>query len=262
MNTKAKVVILAGGLGTRLREETDIKPKPMVSVGGLPILWHLMKFYSNFGLNDFIICTGYKGEVIRDYFKNFHVNTLDFTIDLTSDNPTITYHQEHKEKWKVTVVDTGLETPTGGRINKIKKFIDTDYFYCTYGDGLSNVDILKLTEFHENQKTLASMTVVRPLSRFGVVDKNSKGIVESFREKPQGDGWVNAGFFVFKKEIFTYLNDNSVLEEDPLKNLANVNELSAFEHNGFWQPMDTHREFLLLNEMWEGKNAHWKNWND
>lgn len=259
-NVNSKVVILAGGLGTRLREETDVKPKPMVDIGGKPILWHLMKIYAFYGLNEFIICTGYKGEVIREYFQNFHLNNRDFTIDLTGESPRLTYHQEHNEKWKVTVVNTGLDTPTGGRIHKIKDYIEEDFFYCTYGDGLANINISQLTDFHLNTNSFATMSIVKPLTRFGVVEKKQDGKVQSFSEKPASDGWINAGFFIFSKDFFNYLDAESTLEETPLRNLTKDHKLNAYEHLGFWQPMDTHREYQLLNKLWDENQAPWKLW--
>ena len=254
------VVILAGGLGTRLREETEYKPKPMVEVGYHPILWHIMKTYSSYGFNNFYICAGYKKETIQDYFLNFNARSTPFSVKLNEPG-SIKYHdQKNSEPWNVTVVDTGELTNTGGRIWQLKEFIGKQRFFCTYGDGLSDVNISKLLDFHiQNQKT-ATLTAVKPQSRFGILDINKSGTVEKFSEKPEGDTWINGGYFVFEPEIFNKLSENTILEREPLENLVVENELTAFKHTGFWQPMDTFREFKLLNEMWETNKAPWKVW--
>jgi glucose-1-phosphate cytidylyltransferase len=254
-----KTVLLAGGLGTRLREETEFLPKPMVPIGGKPILWHIMKNYSHRGFNEFIVCAGYKGEVIKEYFHNFLVKNLDFTVHIGA-NPRIISHGEVPEEWKVTVIDTGQTTLTGGRLFKVRDHIDSETFMCTYGDGLSNVKIQELIDFHFKHGKIATLTAVRPPSRFGVVNLGNNGLVESFQEKPQMDSWINGGYFVFNKKIFDYLDEDIVLEEQPLRRLANENQLMAFQHHGFWQPMDTFREMTLLNELWGSNDAPWKVW--
>jgi glucose-1-phosphate cytidylyltransferase len=257
-----KAVILAGGLGTRLREETEFRPKPMVEVGGRPILWHLMKLYAAHGVTDFVIPIGYRGEVIRDYFLNYEARTNDFTIRLGHTHQ-IEYHNSHLETgWQVTVVDTGAETPTGGRVNRVRRYVDGGRFLATYGDGLADVNIDKLLAFHESHGRLATMTTVRPPSRFGIVEVDPEGTVQRFREKPTTDDHVNAGFFVFEPGVFAYLDDHTALEQEPLENLAADGQLMAFEHDGFFQAMDTYREFQLLNGLWAQGQAPWKVWTD
>jgi len=256
-----KVVLLAGGMGTRLREETEFLPKPMVQVGSRPILWHIMRNYGEYGHSEFVICAGYKGDVIKEYFREFQSEVSDFTVTLGS-KFSIEYHDQFVENgWRVTVTDTGLNTMTGGRLFKARKYISEETFMCTYGDGLSDVNLSELLEFHDSHGKIATVTAVRPVSRFGVLDLQTNGAVESFREKPQADGWINAGFFVFNKKIFDYLDENSVLENEPLAKLAEDQELMAFRHDGFWQPMDTYREYSILNELWNTGNAPWKIWN-
>jgi glucose-1-phosphate cytidylyltransferase len=252
-------VILAGGLGTRLREQTEFRPKPMVEVGGKPILWHIMKIFAHHGITDFVVCIGYKGDVIKEYFLDYEARNNDFTISLGKSHE-IVFHGSHLEsEWRVTVADTGDETQTGGRVKRIERFIDDDRFMVTYGDGLADVDIAKLLAFHEEHSKKATLTTVQPLSRFGVLDLADDGGVEHFREKPQVDGWVNAGFFVFEHDVFDYITDEDVLEQRPLERLAADKELMAFRHDGFWQPMDTYRESKLLNDLWQ-QGAPWKVW--
>ena len=254
-----KVVLLAGGLGTRLREETEYRPKPMIEVGGKPVLWHLMKNFATFGLKEFIVCTGYRGEVIKDYFLNYEARMNDFTAHLGSAS-RVEYHGGHDEsEWKVTVADTGATTMTGGRVKRVGKYID-GRFMVTYGDGLADVDITALIKFHEAHGKLATITAIRPLSRFGVMDLSQDGQVKHFREKPQTDDFVNAGFFVFEPEVLDYLDDECVLEQTPLERLAREGQLMAYKHEGYWQPMDTYREFTMLNEMWDSGSAPWKVW--
>ena len=254
------MVLLAGGLGTRMREETEYRPKPMVDIGGRPVLWHLMKHFSVHGLHDFVVCAGYRGEVIKDFFLHYHASTSDFTVRL-GNPPRIEYHTETGESdWSVTVVDTGLETPTGGRVNKVRRFLGNQPFLVTYGDGLGNVDVTALLAFHRAHGRLATVTTVRPLTRFGVMDLHADGTVQQFREKPQMDGHVNAGFFVFQPEALDYLDDDAVLEQRPLEQLSKDGELMAFHHDGFWQPMDTYREYRALNDLWEAGDAPWKTW--
>jgi glucose-1-phosphate cytidylyltransferase len=255
-----KAVLLAGGLGTRLREETEYRPKPMVEVGGRPIIWHIMKGFAHHGISDFVVCTGYRSEVIKDFFLNYEGRTHDFTVRL-GQPAEVTYHSTHDESgWQVTVADTGQATMTGGRVNRIQAHIGDERFMVTYGDGLADVDIPALLDFHESHGRLATVTTIRPLSRFGVMDMTEEGAVEQFREKPLTDGYVNGGFFVFEPGVFDYLDDECVLEQAPLEALAKDGQLMAFRHEGFWQPMDTYREFTMLNEMWDRDEAPWKVW--
>jgi glucose-1-phosphate cytidylyltransferase len=232
----------------------------MVSVGNRPILWHIMRAYAHQGHQEFVVCAGYRGEIIKEYFREFHSEVSDFTVTLGSKG-SIQFHDGFVEEgWQVTVADTGLNTMTGGRLFKARKYLDSETFMCTYGDGLANVDIKALLEFHNSHGKVATVTAVRPVSRFGVLDLSQSGEVEHFREKPQADGWINAGFFVFNKEIFNYLEENSILENEPMAALARAGQLMAFRHDGFWQPMDTYREFSMLNEMWNKGSAPWKVW--
>jgi len=255
-----KVVLLAGGLGTRMREETEFRPKPMVEVGGRPVLWHIMKGFAHHGLNEFIVCTGYKSDVIKDYFLNYEARNNDVTITLGKSHE-IEFHGAHEEStWKVTIAFTGDSTMTGGRVKRVEKYLDGAPFLCTYGDGLADVDITALLASHRAAGKLATVTTVQPLSRFGVMDVSGDGVVEHFREKPQVEGWVNAGFFVFEPEVMGYLDDDCVLEEEPLARLAADRQLVAYRHSGFWQPMDTYRESQMLNHLWDDGVAPWKVW--
>lgn len=260
MSSALPIVLLAGGLGTRMREETEYKPKPMVEVGGRPVIWHIMKNFSGFNFNDFIVCTGYKGHIIKEYFLNYLAFNHDFRITLNHKDNVAILDENRSENWSVTVADTGESTMTGGRVNKVKKYISNNTFIVTYGDGLADVDIEKLVHFHKSHGKIATVTTVKPLSRFGVMDIDSDGTVIQFREKPQVDDWINIGFFVFEPQIFDYLDDNCVLEQQPLSALARDQQLMAFQHDGFWQPMDTYRESLLLNGLWDTQKAPWKNW--
>lgn len=256
-----KVVLLAGGLGTRIREETEFRPKPMVQVGEFPLIWHIMKYFSTYSYSDFVICTGYKGEIMRNFFRDYKTERSDFTISLQP-NSNIQLHDDYDEShWNVTLANTGALTPTGGRIHKVRKYLQEEHFICTYGDGLANVNIKELLKFHFSHGRIATVTAVQPVSRFGVLDVDSTGSVLSFREKPQSNVWVNAGFFVFSPKVFSYLDENSVLENEPLANLAQEGQLMAFNHSGFWQPMDTFRELTILNELWNTGKAPWKTWN-
>jgi glucose-1-phosphate cytidylyltransferase len=256
-----KTVILCGGLGTRLREQTEFRPKPMVEVGGKPILWHIMKLFAHYDMTDFVVCVGYKGEVIKEYFLDYEARNNDFTIKLGASHE-IEFHDQHLESdWQVTVADTGHETQTGGRVKQVQRYIGNERFMVTYGDGLADIDISKLLTFHASHGKAATLTTVQPLSRFGVLELESGGTVANFREKPQVDGWINAGFFVFEPRVFEYLDDDSVLEQAPLKALAKDGELMAYRHDGFWQPMDTYRESALLNDLW-AHGAPWKAWPD
>ena len=252
-----KAVILAGGLGTRLREETEYRPKPMVEVGGRPIIWHIMKLLSCHDVTDFIVCAGYRGDVIRDYFLNYEARTNDFTVHL-GQRDSIEYHDRHPEgDWKVTVAETGADTMTGGRVKRVERYVAGERCLVTYGDGLADVDVSALVAFHERHGKLATVTTVRPLSRFGVMDLGEDGTVERFREKPITDDFVNAGFFIFEPEVFRYLDDECILEQQPLEALARDGELMAYRHEGFWQPMDTYREMKMLNELWASGQAPW-----
>jgi glucose-1-phosphate cytidylyltransferase len=255
-----KAVLLAGGLGTRMREETEFRPKPMVEVGGRPVLWHIMKVLGAQGITDFIICAGYKSEYIKNYFYNDGASNLDFTVRLGDQSSTV-FHGSHDEfDWTVTVADTGDSTMTGGRIKMIEKYVQGETFLATYGDGIADINVKALLEFHNSHGKTATMTVTQPTSRFGVVEIEDSGIVSQFREKPKVNDWINMGYFVFKPLVFDYLSLDSVLEDSPLRDLASHKELGAFRHSGFWQPMDTYRESLLLNSLWDKGQAPWKNW--
>ncbi len=257
-----KVVILAGGFGTRLSEETHLKPKPMVEIGGKPILWHIMKVYSAYGFNDFIICLGYKGYVIKEYFANYFLHMADVTIDLK--NNKIEVHSAKAEPWRVTLVDTGLNTMTGGRIKRIQKFIGDETFMLTYGDGVGDIDIKTLVEFHKKHGQYATVTAVQPSGRFGALELDEKDNVLSFREKPRGDGaWINGGFFVLEPAVFDYIEgDETVWEREPLENLAKDGQLVAYKHRGFWKCMDTLRDKNELEKLWQSGNPPWKVWKD
>jgi len=258
MTLSIPAVILAGGLGTRIREESEFKPKPMIEIGRRPILWHIMKHLSHYGINRFVICVGYKGDVIRDYFINYKSRNNDFTVTLGKDE-SIVFHSDHLESdWQVTIAETGPNTNTGGRVSLIQQYIRGEDFLCTYGDGLANVDIGKLHTFHNSHGKTATITAVRPISRFGILEIDSAKHVKSFKEKPQTEDWINGGFFLFKPEIFSILSEDVVLEKEPLQTLASSNQLVAFQHEGFWQPMDTYRESKMLNEMWHSGNVPWR----
>lgn len=256
-----KAVILAGGYGTRISEESSIKPKPMVEIGGMPILWHIMKTYSSYGINDFVICCGYKAYVIKEYFANYFLHTSDITFDIQSNEMSI--HSTRAEPWKVTLVDTGEGTLTGGRLKRVADYLDDETFCFTYGDGVSDVNISELVAFHKKQNVLATLTAVQPPGRFGAFKLgNDESNITTFKEKPDGDGaWVNGGYFVLEPKVLDYVDDDStVWEKEPLENLAQDGALSAFKHTGFWQPMDTLRDKHVLEEMWDNNKAPWKNW--
>lgn len=255
------VVILAGGLGTRLREETEFRPKPMVPIGGHPILWHIMKIYAHYGFYRFIICLGYKGETIKNYFLNHRLEDVDFTIDIKSGD--VTEHQLNDEDWEVTLVDTGQETMTGGRIARAARYIDTDRFLLTYGDGLANVNIDDLMNFHLSHKKLVTLTGVNLTSRFGNLEISGNSVISFAEKKKIEEEWINGGFFVCEKNFLPYLSSSSdcILEQEPLKNAAQDGQLMLYKHTGFWQCMDTYREHVILEELWK-TNAPWKVWRD
>lgn len=259
-----KVVILCGGQGTRLREETEYRPKPLVDVGGRPILWHIMKTYAHYGLRDFVLCLGYRGHMIKEYFLNYEAMNNDFTICLGRRHE-ISYHDAHQEQdFRVTLADTGIDAMTGGRVKQIERHITGDTFMVTYGDGVADVDLAELLRFHHSHGKLATVTAVHPTSRFGVlsIDHSEQGnIVTSFAEKPRAEGWTNAGYFVFDRRVFNYLwAGDCVLEREPLERLAHEGQLVAYEHNGFFFAMDTYREYQYLNEIWAQNEAPWKVW--
>lgn len=255
-----KAIILAGGYGTRLREETEFRPKPMVEVGGLPILWHIMKNMSVFGITDFIVATGYKSGMVKEYFLNYEAWNNDFTVKL-GHRDSIEFHAKHDESdWSVTVAFTGEDTMTGGRVYRAAKYLDGEPFLVTYGDGLADVNIDQLVASHRAAGTLATVSTVKPVSRFGVMDVGADGRVRHFREKPTLEGWVNIGFFVMEPEALAYLSEDSVLEEDPLARMAADGQLAAFRHEGFWQPMDTYRELKMLQALWDEGRAPWATW--
>ena len=257
-----KVIILAGGFGTRLSEETHLKPKPMVEIGGKPILWHIMKTYSHYGYNDFVICLGYMGYVIKEYFANYFLHQSDVTFDFRNGNKHV-IHSNSTEPWRVTLVDTGLNTMTGGRVKRIQKYIGGEPFMLTYGDGVANIPIDQLVSFHKRQSKLATVTAVQPSGRFGalIVGDNDEKVI-AFQEKPKGDGsWINGGFFVFEPEIFDYIkDDNTSMENEPLEDLVNDGQLGAFKHSDFWKPMDTLRDKTELEQAWASGKAPWKVW--
>ncbi len=256
-----KVVIFCGGLGTRLREETEFRPKPMVPIGGMPILWHIMKYYAHFGHKEFILCLGYKGEIIKDYFRNYHWNTSSVTLKLGS-QPQIKYHTTHDEEdWTVTLLDTGLNTMTGGRLKKAIDFIEDDTFLLTYGDGLTNSDINASIDFHRQHGKHATLTAAHPAGRFGELGLDGTNVC-SFAEKPDSEtSFINGGFFVLNKAVAPLLTgDDCIFERSPLESLATDRQLAAWQHEGFWQCMDTYREFEMLNAMWDAGNAPWKVW--
>lgn len=254
-----KAVILAGGLGTRIAEESTLRPKPMIEIGGKPILWHIMKIYSAYGINDFIICLGYKGYMIKEYFANYFLHVSDVTFDMASNKMEV--HQNNAEPWRVTLVDTGDGTMTGGRIRRARPYLNEDTFCLTYGDGLSDINIAELIEFHGRQKTLATLAAVQPPGRFGALSLCGAKIT-GFKEKLQGDGgWINGGFFVLSPKVLDYIDgDNMFWEREPLERLAHEGNLSAYVHRGFWQPMDTLRDRNQLDELWNSGNPPWKIW--
>lgn len=257
-----KVVILAGGFGTRISEESHLKPKPMIEIGGMPIIWHIMKHYSYYGFNDFVICAGYKQYVIKEYFANYFLHKSDITYDFTTGNHDIIIHNNMAEPWKVTVVDTGLETMTGGRVKRVKEYLGNEPFMVTYGDGVADVDIKKLVAFHQNHGKAMTLTGVQPEGRFGVIDFGSDNEVLSFREKSKEDsGWINGGFLVCNPEVLDYIKDDTImLEREPMEQLARERQLMCYKHDGFWQCMDTLRDKEKLERLWAANQAPWKVW--
>ncbi|OIO02255.1 MAG: glucose-1-phosphate cytidylyltransferase [Elusimicrobia bacterium CG1_02_56_21] len=258
-----KVVILAGGMGTRLSEETDLKPKPMAEIGTKPMLWHIMKIYSHYGYNDFVLALGYKGYMIKEYFANYFLHQADVTIDMRNNKMTV--HHKKAEPWKVTLVDTGLNTMTGGRIKRVQEYIGKKPFMLTYGDGVADVDLRRLVAFHKKSRSLATITAIQNLGRFGAIDMGADGKVRAFEEKPQGDGaWINGGFFVLEPEIFDYIKegDASIWERNPMVRLASDRKMSSYQHSGFWKCMDTLRDKTELESLWQSGKAPWKVWKD
>lgn len=256
-----KVVILAGGFGTRISEESHLKPKPMIEIGGRPILWHIMKTYSHYGFNDFVICLGYKAYCIKEYFAHYFLHEADVTFDFRMSNQQFV-HNHQAEPWKVTLVNTGLNTMTGGRVKKVQQYVGNEPFMLTYGDGVSDVNIRNLVDYHKSHGKLATVTSVQPSGRFGALDLTDDNIVQGFQEKPQGDGgWINGGFFVLEPEVFDYIKDDStIFEREPMEQLAKNNQLIAHKHAGFWQPMDTIRDKENLEGLWQKNKAPWKIW--
>ena len=256
-----KVVILCGGMGMRLREETEYRPKPLVEIGGKPILWHIMKIYAHYGFKEFILCLGYRGNMIKEYFLNYQSLVSDFTVVLGNGRTAIQYHNDHEERnFVVSLVDTGLETLTGGRIKRIEPYIEGNTFLLTYGDGLSDLNVLELVKFHNARGKVATVTAIKPVSRFGVLDLKEDGTVAGFGEKPQDTRWISGGFFVFNRKVFEYLEEDGALEKGPLEKLARNGQLVAYPHTGFWYAMDTYREYQFLNELWASGQAPWQVW--
>jgi glucose-1-phosphate cytidylyltransferase len=257
-----KVVIFAGGIGTRISEESHLRPKPMIEIGGKPILWHILKIYENYGHNDFIICLGYKGYMIKEYFMNYFIHNADVTFDLK--NNQVEVHKSNTESFRVTLVDTGYHTKTAGRLKKVQKHLENETFMLTYGDGLADIDINKLLEFHKSHGKVATVTAIQPAGRFGSLEIQENLTVTKFIEKPKGDGfWINAGFFVLNPQVFDFIDenaDNIMWEDDPLEKLAANSELRAYKHNGFWKCMDALRDKIELEELWDSNNAKWKQW--
>jgi glucose-1-phosphate cytidylyltransferase len=255
-----KVVILAGGLGTRLSEETVLKPKPMVEIGGMPILWHIMKTYSKYGFNDFVVCLGYKGFVVKEYFANYFLHKSDVTINLKTNSVEV--HDTQAEPWKITLVDTGDNSMTGGRIKRIQKHIGNETFMLTYGDGVADININALVDFHKKNKKYCTVTAVQPSGRFGLLNISEENQVNSFFEKPKGDGsWINGGYFVCEPQIFDFIEgDDTIWEKNPMEKIATEGQMCSYKHQGFWRPMDTLKDKMDLNEMWNENKAPWKIW--
>lgn len=256
-----KVIILAGGFGTRISEESHLKPKPMIEIGGRPILWHIMKIYADYGFNDFVVCLGYKGYAIKEYFAHYFLHESNVTFDFTNGNSRTT-HESTAEAWKVTLVDTGIDTMTGGRVKRVQTYIGNEPFMLTYGDGVGDINIRALVDYHQSHGKFATVTSTQPSGRFGALKFGLGDTVQSFQEKPEGDGgWINAGFFVMQPEVFDYINgDDTVLERDPLESLAHAGQLVSYRHNGFWQPMDTLRDKNHLEGLLKCGKAPWVTW--
>lgn len=253
-----KAVILAGGMGTRFSEETLVRPKPMIEIGGFPILWHILKIYSAHGINDFVVCLGYRGYMIKEYFANYFLHNSDVTFDLQTNSMSV--HQQYAEPWRVTLVDTGNETMTGGRLKRVEPYLENETFCFTYGDGVGNVDITAAIDFHRSQNKLATVTAAQPPGRFGLLGLEKNSVV-SFHEKPDDGGWINGGFFVLEPGVLPYIaQDRTIWEREPMQNLARDQQLAAYKHDGFWQPMDTLRDKNLLEELWHSGAAPWKVW--
>jgi glucose-1-phosphate cytidylyltransferase len=262
MEDAMKVVILCGGKGTRLREETEFRPKPMVEIGGRPILWHIMKLYAHYGFDEFVLCLGYKGAMIKEYFLNYDSMLNDFTLTVGGrTKPTITFHDnDEQHNFMVTLADTGEDTLTAGRLMRIQRYVDADTFMVTYGDGVADVNIPELLAFHRAHGKIATVTAIRPVSRFGMLELDGVGQVAQFTEKPQVDEWINGGFFIFDRRVFGYLSEECMLEQEPMVNLAADGQLVAYRHAGFWQAMDTYRDTLFLNDIWRRGQAPWAIW--
>lgn len=263
LNTSTKVVILAGGLGTRISEESLIRPKPMIEIGGRPILWHILKIYSSYGINDFIICAGYKGYIIKEYFSNYFLHMSDVTLDMQRNSMEV--HSRKAEPWRITIVDTGLESMTGGRLARVRNYLNDEPFCFTYGDGVADIDVTALLDFHKSTGKLATLTAVQPPGRYGALgfDMEKPNLVANFQEKPDGDGaWINGGFFVLEPKVLDYLEDGdaTVWERGPLERLAREQQLAAYRHRGFWRPMDTLRDKNELETLWSSGDAPWKKW--
>jgi len=255
-----KAVILAGGYGTRISEETHLRPKPMVEIGGKPILWHIMKIYSAHGIRDFVICAGYKGYMIKEYFANYFLHMSDVTFDMAGNRMEV--HEKRSEPWKVTIVDTGEETMTGGRLKRVRAYLNGETFCFTYGDGVGDIDITALIHAHRRQSVQATLTAVQPPGRYGALEMDAGGMVLEFKEKPQGDrAWINGGFFVLEPQVIDLIEDDTTIwEREPLESLAGSGQLAAYRHDGFWRPMDTQRDKLQLEALWQAGNAPWKCW--
>ncbi len=254
-----KVIILCGGQGTRMREETEYRPKPLVEIGGLPILWHIMKIYSHYGFNEFILPLGYKGNMIKDFFINYEWMSNDFTLRIRT-RDRICHYSRSQEDWMITFAETGLETNTGGRIKRVQQYVHNDVFMATYGDGVADINICELIEFHKSHNCMATLTAVHPMSFYGVLEIDGNDLVKGFKEKPRLDGWINSGFFVFDQKIFEYIDDNDVLEAEPLERLSAEGQIAVYRHTGFWKSMDTFKDAKLLNELWNIGNPPWRIW--
>jgi glucose-1-phosphate cytidylyltransferase len=254
-----KVVILCGGMGTRLKEETEFRPKPLIEIGNRPILWHIMKIYSYYGFNDFILCLGYKGNHFKNYFVNYEAMVNDFTLNLKSNNMQLL--SQNQEEWNITFAETGLKTSTGGRLKLVEKYIEDDRFMVTYGDGLGKINITDLIKFHKLKQKTATITGVHPSSKYGIIKQSEDSIITEFSEKPKLDDVINGGFFVFEKEIFDYLEFDKMMVDQPFRKLAKENKMAVFQHDGFWHPLDTHKDYTILNELWR-INPEWKVWSD